>query len=140
MNRSYRELIKIPSFVERYRYLRLGGKTGEITFGNERYLNQKLYKMPEWKEIRRRVIVRDNGHDLAVQAKEYEIGGILIVHHINPITIEDVINMDPKIFNMNNLITVSERTHKAIHYGDEKLLLVNSIVERKPNDTCPWRK
>lgn len=138
MSRSYRELIKIPSFIERYRYLRLGGKAGEVTFGNDRYLNQKLYKMPEWKAIRRRVLIRDDGCDLGLEG--YTIEGVPIIHHINPITIEDVINMDPKIFNMNNLISVSKRTHEAIHYGDEGLLLVDAIVERRPNDTCPWRK
>ena len=138
MSRSYRELIKLPSFIERYRYLRLGGKAGEVTFGNDRYLNQKLYKMPEWKAVRRRVLIRDDGCDLGLEG--YIIEGVPIIHHINPITIEDVINMDPKIFNMNNLISVSRRTHEAIHYGDEGLLLVDTIIERQPNDTCPWRK
>ena len=135
--KTYSELIQIPTFIERYRYLRLGGKAGEITFGNERYLNQLLYKSPEWKRVRREVILRDNGCDLGID--DYPIRGILIVHHMNTITVEDIVNKSDKVFDTENLISVSIRTHNAIHYGDEELLLIDEIVERRPNDTIPWR-
>ncbi len=135
--KTYSDLIAIPTFIERYRYLRLGGKAGEITFGNERYLNQILYKSPEWKSLRRKILIRDNGCDLGIEG--YMIHGVPLIHHINPITVEDIYNRDPKVFDEENLITVSRRTHNAIHYGDEELLLVDEIIERRPNDTCPWR-
>lgn len=135
--KTYSDLIAIPTFIERYRYLRLGGKAGEITFGNERYLNQILYKSPEWKSLRRKVLIRDNGCDLGIDG--YTIHGVPLIHHINPITVEDIYNRDEKVFDEENLITVSRRTHNAIHYGDEELLLVDEIIERRPNDTCPWR-
>ena len=136
--RTYSELIQIPSYIERYRYLKLGGKAGEITFGNERYLNQILYKSPEWKTFRREMILRDEGYDLGVSG--YAITGVPILHHINPITIEDAYDRNDCIFNPENVITVSRRTHNAIHYGDEELLLIDEIIERTPNDTIPWRK
>ena len=135
--RTYSELIQIPSFIERYRYLRLGGKAGDITFGNERYLNQLLYRSPEWKSFRRDVIIRDNGCDLGMDG--YSIQGKILVHHINPITIEDIYNKADAIFDEENVICVSSRTHNAIHYGDEELLTIDEIVERLPNDTIPWR-
>lgn len=135
--KTYSDLIAIPTFIERYRYLRLGGKAGEITFGNERYLNQILYKSPEWKSLRRKILIRDNGCDLGIEG--YTIHGVPLIHHINPITVEDIYNRDEKVFDEENLITVSRRTHNAIHYGDEELLLVDEIIERRPNDTCPWR-
>lgn len=136
--RSYSELIQIPSYIERYRYLRLGGKAGEITFGNERYLNQILYKSFEWKTFRRKMIIRDMGCDLGVEGRD--IRGTIIIHHINPITVEDVINKSPAVFDPENVICVSIRTHNAIHYGDEELLMIDEIVERRPNDTILWRK
>lgn len=136
--RTYSELIRIPSFIERYRYLRLGGKAGEITFGNERYLNQILYKSPEWKSFRREMILRDGGFDLGCEG--YSIIGVPILHHINPITVEDVIQRSFSVFDPENVICVSRKTHNAIHYGDESLLLVDEIIERRPNDTKPWRK
>lgn len=135
--RTYSELIQIPSFIERYRYLRLGGKAGDITFGNERYLNQLLYRSSEWKSFRRDMIIRDNGCDLGVDG--YAIQGKILVHHINPITIEDIYNKTDAIFDEENVICVSSRTHNAIHYGDEELLTIDEIVERLPNDTIPWR-
>jgi hypothetical protein len=134
----YSELIQIPSFIERYRYLKLGGKAGEITFGNERYLNQVLYKSREWKSFRREIIIRDDGCDLGLSG--YSITGVPIIHHINPITIEDVVNRSDSVFDPENVICVSRRTHNAIHYGDEELLLIDEIIERIPNDTIPWRK
>lgn len=135
--KTYSELIQIPSFIERYRYLRLGGKAGEITFGNERYLNQVFYRSPEWKRFRREILIRDGGYDLGVEG--YSIIGIPIIHHINPITIEDISNRVESILDPENVITVSIRTHNAIHYGDEELLTIDDIIERKPNDTIPWR-
>lgn len=135
--KTYEGLIQIPSFIERYRYLKIGGKAGEITFGNDRYLNQLLYKSPEWKAVRRQVMIRDNCCDLGLEG--YSIGGIPIIHHMEPITVEDIVNRNPKVFDPNNLITVSRRTHNAIHYGDEELLLIDEVIERRPNDTSPWR-
>lgn len=136
--KTYSELIQIPSFVERYRYLKLGGKAGEITFGNERYLNQVLYRSPEWKRFRREMILRDEGYDLGVSG--YSIVGVPILHHMNPITVEDIVERNFCVFDPENVICVSRRTHNAIHYGDEELLLIDEIIERTPNDTIPWRK
>jgi len=134
--RTYSELITIPSFIERYRYLKLGGSVGKETFGFDRYLNQTLYRSPEWKRFRRDMILRDNGMDLACD--EYEIIGKVLVHHIDPLTIQDVIRRDPKIFDSENVVCVSMNTHNAIHYGDESLLMIEPVVRTK-NDTCPWR-
>lgn len=134
--KTYSELITIPSFLERYRYLKLGGSIGEETFGFDRYLNQTLYRSPEWKRFRRDIIIRDNGMDLAFDG--YEIVGKILVHHINPLTIQDVIRRDPKIFDPENVICTSLNTHNAVHYGDESLLMLEPVVRTK-NDTCPWR-
>lgn len=134
--KTYSELITIPSFLERYRYLKLGGFIGEETFGFDRYLNQTLYRSPEWKRFRRDIIIRDNGMDLAFDG--YEIVGKILVHHINPLTIQDVIRRDPKIFDPENVICTSLNTHNAVHYGDESLLMLEPVVRTK-NDTCPWR-
>lgn len=137
MNKCYSELITIPTFIERYRYLRLGGKVGEDTFGFDRYLNQIFYKDPEWIRTRDLVIIRDGGCDLAMPDRE--ILSRILVHHINPITKEDIINRDPKLFDLENLISTVKNTHDAIHYGDENLLIIEPI-ERSQNDTCPWRR
>ena len=137
MNRTYSELIRIPRFEDRYEYLKIGGVVAEETFGGHRYLNQLLYnRAEEWKRIRRRVIVRDNGCDLA--DPEHPIHGKIIVHHLNPITIEDILNRSSNIFDMENLVCVSFETHNAIHYGDATLLK-KDYVPRVKNDTCPWR-
>ena len=136
MNRTYRECMQLPTFQERYRYLQIGGQVGKETFGFDRYLNQMLYRTPEWKRFRREMILRDNGCDLGCEG--YEIYGNVLVHHINPITVEDVINRNPCIFDPNNVICTSLNTHNAIHYGDETLLITEPVV-RKPNDTCPWK-
>ena len=136
MMKSYSELIRIPSFEERFQYLRINGIVGEETFGCDRYLNQIFYKSEEWKRIRRRVIIRDNGCNLAWD--EYEIKGIIIIHHINPITKEDILDRSSKLFDLENLICTSVNTHKAIHYGNEEML-PKKIVERTMNDTCPWK-
>ena len=137
MSKSYQELISIPDYLERYEYLKLGGSVGELTFNGHRYLNQKFYtKDPEWKKVKRQVILRDNGCDMAHD--DYQIGGRIIVHHINPVTIDDLIKRNPIIFDPDNLVCVSHNTHNAIHYGDSSLLLLPP-VERVANDTCPWR-
>lgn len=138
MRKCYSELIQIPTYIERYKYLELGGKAGEITFGNERYLNQILYKSPEWKAFRRQIIIRDNGCDMAMEG--YSIQGPILIHHINPISVKDIEERSDTIFDPENVIAVSKRTHNAIHYGSEELLLVDEIIERTPNDTIPWRR
>lgn len=135
--KTYSELIMIPTFLERYQYLKIGGRVGEETFGYDRYLNQTLYRSIEWKRFRRDMILRDNGLDLACDG--YEIVGKILVHHIDPITPKDVIRRDPKIFDPENVICVSLNTHNAIHYGDESLLMLDPIVRTK-NDTCPWKR
>lgn len=136
--KSYRELIKIPTFEERFEYLKIGAGVGESTFGSKRYLNQILYKTDEWLSVRDKIIVRDKGCDLGIRDREI-IGGRILVHHINPITIEDILNRDPKVFDPNNLITIAHMTHEAVHYGNEDLLIKDPI-ERRPNDTCLWRR
>lgn len=134
---TYSELITIPTFDERYEYLKIGGKVGIDTFGFDRYLNQKFYNSTEWKRIRDSVIARDLGRDLGVAGRE--INGKLYVHHMNPIEPKDLIDFNPAVLDPNFLITVSFDTHNAIHYGDKELLHRQDIVERKPNDTCPWK-
>lgn len=135
--KTYSELISLPTFKERFEYLKIGGSIGEETFGYDRYLNQILYRSDEWRKFRRDIIIRDDGKDLACE--DYEVGLRAIVHHINPITVEDVLNRDPKIFDPENVITTSLNTHNAIHYGDESLLILEPI-ERSMNDTCPWKR
>ena len=134
--KTYSELIALPTYEERFNYLKLEGGVGELTFGFDRYLNQKLYTSQEWKTVRNQVIVRDNGCDLACEG--YEIYGKILIHHINPITVEDVINRNPIIFDLENLISTTHNTHNAIHYGDENLL-IKGPIERTKNDTIPWR-
>ena len=135
--RTYSELITLPTFEERFRYLQLGGKVGEDTFGHDRYLNQMFYTSDEWRRIRRDVIVRDNGCDLGIQDRE--IHGLIIIHHMNPITIEDIINRSEFLLNPEYLISTVKNTHDAIHFSDERILITDSI-ERRPNDTCPWKR
>ena len=135
--KTYSELITIPTFEERYEYLRLNGRVGEETFGFDRYLNQVFYKSKEWRSIRDYVIARDNGCDLGMEG--YEIFGQILIHHMNPITKEDILERKDVLLNPEYLITTVKNTHDAIHYGDESLL-VTSPIERRKNDTCPWRK
>lgn len=139
MKKSYSELIELPTLLERYRYLRIRGKVGEETFGCHRYLNQQLYTNDErWKALRRRIIVRDNGCDMALPEFQIPNGCKIIIHHINPITMEDFLNNNPDIFDPENVVCVSFNTHQAIHYGNEDLLPQIPIV-RRPHDTCIWR-
>ncbi len=134
--KTYSELITIPSFRDRYLYLKIGGKIGEDTFGFNRYLNQVFYKSPEWKRFRRDIIVRDFGRDLGIADRE--IFGQIVVHHINPITLKDIAERSKALLDPENAITISPLTHRAVHYGDESLLLLD-LTERKLNDTCPWK-
>ncbi len=136
-NRRYSELKQLKTFDERFDYLRVGGKVGESTFGFDRYLNQAFYKSTEWIRVRRQVIIRDNGCDLGLDG--YDIGGPIVIHHMNAITPEDLETFNPDVLNPEFLICVSTQTHKAIHYGDPKLL-PKTYVERSPHDTCPWKR
>lgn len=136
--RSYSELKDILGYEDRFRYLRLDGSVGHDIFGYDRYLNQTLYKSPEWRRVRGLVLTRDNGCDLAHEDYPIPNGYRILIHHINPITVNDILDRNPKVFDLNNLIVVTHRTHEAIHYGDESLLPQQPIV-RLPNDTCPWR-
>ena len=135
--RCYSKLITIPSFEVRFRYLKLDGVVGKSTFGSERYLNQILYSSPEWKRLRNHIILRDNGCDLGMDG--YDIYGRIIIHHLEPITVEDVVSGNPRVFDPENLVCVSHATHNAIHYGDENLI-IGVPAERTKNDTCPWKK
>lgn len=135
--RTYTELKQLKTFEERYEYLKLDGQVGIDTFGFDRYLNQAFYRSPEWKSVRNQVIVRDNGCDLGIEGRE--IHTKILVHHMNPITKEDVLNRSDLLLNPEYLITTVKRTHDAIHYGDSETLIKDPI-ERTVNDTCPWRK
>ena len=136
--KTYSELITLPTFEERYRYLRLSGRVGEETFGYDRIMNQILYQRSQrWRRIRDKVIIRDNGCDLGVAG--HEIGGKIIVHHMNPITLEDIERESDYIFDPEYLICVTHNTHNAIHYGDESLL-ITAPIERRKYDTCPWKR
>lgn len=135
--RTYEELITFPTFEERYRYLKLDGRVGEETFGFDRYLNQSFYTSDEWRNVRREIIVRDMGCDLGMSDRE--IRGKIIVHHMNPIMVKDIIHRSEFLLDPNYLICTLDSTHKAIHYGDEHLLLL-APIERTPFDTCPWKQ
>lgn len=138
MIRTYTELIQIPTFEERFEYLKLRGAVGNDTFGYDRYLNQNFYKSSNWRAIRHKIILRDMGCDLAMEG--HEIYGKVIIHHMNPITKSDIEESSIYLMNPEYLICVSNDTHQAIHYGDRNLLRENTFVERYPNDTSPWKK
>ena len=135
--RTYSELITLPTFKERFNYLRLDGRVGLETFGHDRYLNQILYNSTEWRNLRSRIVTRDCGRDLACEG--YDIYGQVLVHHINPITVKDILDRNPMVFDPENLITTVHNTHNAIHYGDESLLTTEPIIRYK-DDTCPWNR
>lgn len=152
MIRTYSELIKLPTFEKRLSYLLLHGKVGVETFGFDRWLNQHFYTSEEWKKLRREIIIRDDGCDLGVQdyiigsdgerIYEYEIEGSILVHHMNPIAVDDIINCTPYLMNPEFLICTSFNTHQALHFKNlEMIKKVAPIypIERKPNDTCPWK-
>ena len=134
--KTYSELSRLTTFEERYEYLRLGGAVGESTFGFDRYLNQVFYRSQRWKSIRDFVIIRDNGCDLGVEG--YEIHGRILIHHINPLTVEDIEKESGYLLDPEFLIATTHNTHNAIHYGDASLL-IKAPIERTKNDTCPWR-
>ena len=136
MNRSYSELLKLDSFKDRYDYLRLDGVVGESKFGHDRWINQQFYHSDEWASIREKVIIRDNGCDLGIQDRP--VFDKIFIHHINPITLMDIENDSDLVWDEEFLICVSFRTHQAIHYGDESLLILPPPI-RLPNDTCPWK-
>jgi hypothetical protein len=135
--RTYSELITLPTFEERYRYLRLGGRVGEATFGFDRWLNQVFYKSDEWLSVRDEVIIRDGACDLGIPGREIE--SRILIHHMNPITKKDILDRSDFLLNPEYLICTIKNTHDAIHYGDESLLIKDPIIRRK-NDTCPWRR
>lgn len=134
--RTYSELIQFPTFEERFRYLQLSGSVGKETFGFDRYLNQNFYRSSAWKRVRDQVIVRDNGCDLGIDDRI--IYGKILIHHMNPINDEDILNMTDILLNPEYLICVTLDTHNAIHYGDDDLLIKEPVVRFK-NDTCPWK-
>ena len=138
MIRTYQELSTFSTFEERFKYLKLNGVPSFETFGSKRSLNQILYNSPEWLRIRKRVIARDLGCDLGIFDRPISKPNKLLIHHLNPITIDQVINHDPVIFDLNNLITVSHNTHNAIHYGDLNSLPPSTPNERKAGDTKLW--
>ena len=135
--KTYSELITLPTFEERFEYLRLNGVVGEETFGFDRYLNQMFYKTKEWRAVRRQVILRDHGCDLGVEG--FEIQGNIYVHHINPITKDDILQRSEFLLDPEYLISTSYNTHQAITYSDKSLLILPPI-ERQPYDTCPWKR
>lgn len=137
MTKSYQDLIALPTFEDRFNYLATHQRVSDLTFGSNRYLNQMFYRSPEWKKVRQQVILRDNGCDLA--CSDRPINSRILIHHINPITVQDVINRNPCVFDLNNLITISFDTHQQIHYGSLNGIVKSEPVERKPNDTIPWR-
>lgn len=135
--RTYSELITLPTFEQRFDYLKLNGKVGEDTFGFDRYMNQVFYRSQEWKTIRNKIILRDNGCDLGIEDRPiYER---IYIHHMNPVLVDDIVGRSSYLLNPEYLICVSQTTHNAIHYGDANLLMPSMITERSPNDTAPWR-
>lgn len=136
MIRTYSDLVKIPDFFGRFEYLKLNGVLGELNQDVNRYLNQMFYRSPEWRSLRRQILLRDNGCDLGVS--DLPITGRPLIHHINPITVEDVVRSRDCIFDPENLISVSHETHNAIHYGSFEMLKINEVVIRKPGDTKLW--
>lgn len=137
MLKSYSELMRLKTFEERFEYLRTNNVVGKETFGEDRKFNQQFYTSTEWRNFRNKIIIRDNGYDLGIEDRP--IFGSIFVHHINPLTIDDLQHGGIDLFNPENFISCSYATHQAIHYGDMSLLVPSKPVERKPNDTCPWR-
>ena len=135
--RTYSDLIQLPTFEERFRYLQLNSSVGKETFGFDRYLNQNFYRSAEWKRIRDKVIIRDNGCDLGIEDRL--IYGRVIIHHMNPVTDRDIVDLTSFLLNPEYLICVSHNTHNAIHYGNEDLLMKRPVIRTK-NDTCPWKQ
>jgi len=137
-SKTYSEMSLLSSFDDRFRYLKLTGQVGLDTFGFDRYMNQDFYRSTEWKHIRSYVIARDDGCDLGVP--DHQINGRIFIHHINPISQEDIINGTEKLLDPENLVCISMETHNALHYGDDSILKKNKLIERTPNDMCPWKR
>lgn len=135
--KTYSELVKLNTFEDRFNYLSLDGTVGNTTFGFDRYLNQFFYKSSKWRQVRNKVIIRDGACDLGIDGRD--IHGRIIIHHMNPISIEDINEESEYLLDPEYLICVTHDTHNAIHYGDENLLARGPII-RKPNDTCPWKQ
>ncbi len=135
--RRYSELVSIPTFQERFEYLKLDGDVGKETFGYDRWLNQRFYSSPEWRKFRRDIIVRDRGCDLGVLG--YDIPDKVVIHHMNPITMEDILEHSERAWNPEYVISCSHETHEAIHYNGS-ILFTKTFAERRPNDTCPWKR
>ncbi len=135
-DKTYKELINFQTLESRFDYLKLDGTIGDLTFGHNRWINQNLYKSASWKSIRRKIIIRDQGCDLGII--DFPIFDLIIVHHINPISVEDIEKGSDKVYDLNNLICCSKRTHDAIHFGNKSLLPTNEIIIRKPGDTKLW--
>lgn len=135
--KSYSEMCTLDTFEERFLYLKLDGSVGFDTFGFDRYMNQQFYKSAEWKNLRLKVIIRDNGCDLGIPGRE--IHGRVYIHHINPLRPKDIEESTDKLFDMDNLVCVSLDTHNAIHFGDDSILQKNELTVRTQNDTCPWK-
>lgn len=135
--KTYSELSRLRTLEERFRYLQLNGVPTNPTFGGRRLLNQTFYQSPEWRKVRRDVILRDNGCELGLEP--FTIPGIVYIHHLNPITYEDILARDGKLLDPDNLICVSFDMHEAIHYGDAEVLKTYQLISRTPNDTCPWK-
>ena len=136
MIRCYNDLIQLKTFEERFQYLKINGKVGEETFGLDRYINQQLYKSQRWRSTRSKIIIRDDGCDLGIDGRQLD--DYIVVHHMNPIALEDIEEERDIVFDPNYLICCSTRTHRAIHFGDENLLIRDPVI-RRPNDTCLWR-
>lgn len=140
--KTYSELIMFPTFEERFKYLMLKGRVGEETFGWDRWINQDFYRSREWKQVRDYVITRDQGCDLGILDRKLYFGndGRVFVHHMNPIGVNDIQEATKFLLDPEFLITVGKETHDAIHYGNEDILKRNQLIERRPNDLCPWRE
>lgn len=140
MIRTYSQLMSIPTYKERYEYLRLPGTVGKQTFGFDRVFNQQFYTSEEWRRFRNKIIARDLGHDLGMPGEEYEIKGVIYIHHMNPISIKDLREHSEFLLNEEYMICTSHATHNAIHYGTFAEALQYALTERSKNDTCPWKK
>lgn len=138
MYKTYSELSKLTTFCERYNYLKLGSQVGAETFGVDRFINQSFYKSNEWLSIRDEIIIRDNGCDLGIESEIIPDGTILLVHHLNPITLKDIEERSELLLNPEYLITTTHSTHNAIHYGTDDYIAMR-FTNRTKNDTCPWR-
>ena len=139
MIRTYTELIELPTFLQRFRYLKLDGKVGEQTYETGRYFNQAFYKSREWRDIRRSVILRDYGCDLADPEHAYADGDIIVIHHMNPIALKDIRDHTEFLLDPEYLVSCTSVTHQAIHFGNESMVIPYQFIRRVKNDTVPWR-